>query len=135
MAEGIVSIDSLKVDESWKARFRLIQQYYENGTIFKETEEFKTMPKKDRGRINKEILFKNGGIGTFISAFIFSTFYYLFKGMWLKAIVYTLFAIFMYEIITHLIPALTNCTTAYSVIFAFLAPYDYYRLKVLKKQW
>ncbi|MCQ2739724.1 MAG: DUF2628 domain-containing protein [bacterium] len=125
MIDEIVSFESLNVDESWKARFRLIQQYYEN----------KTMSNKDRVRINKEIFFKNGGIGTFIAAYIFSTFYYLFKGMWLKAIVYTLIAIFMYEIITHLIPALTNCTIAYSVIFAILAPYDYYRLKVLKKQW
>ena len=48
MTNKLTSIEELKVEESWKERFKLIQKYFENGSPFKETAEFKSMTAKER---------------------------------------------------------------------------------------
>ena len=137
MTNKLTSIEELKVEESWKERFKLIQKYFENGSPFKETAEFKSMTAKERGAVNKGILIKIGGFWSFFAAFAFSAFYYLFKGMWLKAIVYTLVLTCFDIVLTHAIPPLAKFSHgyAYAFIFVYFVLFDYYRLKVLKKQW
>ena len=63
-----------------------------------------------------------------LATFFFGTFYYLFKGMWLKFLIYST--------VILIIAGMTGGTgSAFWVICSVLAPYDYYRLKVLGKQW
>ena len=128
-------IELLDIDDSWKERFRIIDEWYENGLGIKMTEKLKNVPFFERPKIYSSIYIKNGGLGTFISAYLFGPFYYLFKGLWLKAIIYTLIIMFIFFIICLFVPTFQLTGGAGGVLFAMLAPFDYYRLKVLKKQW
>lgn len=125
-------IDRLNIDESWKKRFILIDKYYIDGYWYKPTDEYNKMPRKEISRIYNAIVFD---WGTFIAAFLFGLFYYLFKGMWLKALVYSIVILILDMILLILIPSLGATTYTLSIIFAMFAPFDYYRLKVLGKQW
>lgn len=118
-------IDRLNIDESWKKRFTLIDKYYIDGCWYKPTDEFNS-------GIYNTIVFN---FGTFISAVLLGVFYYLFKGMWLKAIVYSIIILILDMILLTLIPSLGATVYTLCGIFAVFAPFDYYRLKVLGKQW
>lgn len=131
-------INSLKIDDSWKKRFRIIAEWYENGLGMKMTEKLKNVPFSKRHEIYSSIYVENGGLGTFVASYLFGPFYYLFKGLWLKAIIYTLIIMLIFIAIYIFVPAFRltggTCGGCYAV-FAMLAPFDYYRLKVIKKQW
>ena len=58
--------------------------------------------------------------GTFIAAFLFGLFYYLFKGMWLKALVYSIVILILNMILLALIPSLGATTYTLSIIFAYV---------------
>lgn len=128
-------IELLDIADSWKERFRIIAEWYENGLGMKMTEKLKNVPFSKRPEIYSSIYIKNGGFGTFVAAYLFGPFYYLFKGLWLKAIIYTLIIMFIFFVICLFIPTFQLTGGAGGVLFAMLAPFDYYRLKVLKKQW
>lgn len=130
-------IDSLNVDASWKKRFKLIDEYITfsgNNPCYKANSKLEALPREQKKEINFGIIFKNGGTGTFFAAYFFGLFYYLFKGMWLKAIVYTFILSVIFSIIV-LTLHIDSVGYAGGLFFALMAPYDYYRLKVLGKQW
>ncbi len=135
-------IETLKVNDSWKKRFRIIDKYYDSSKnfIFQSVmnDEYKNLSRKEAIKLNIGIRFNHGGIGTFLAGVFFGPFYYLVKGMWLKAIVYTLFLIILINILAFLMHIPENdhsFGSGLSVIFGLFAPFDYYRLKVLGKQW
>lgn len=99
-------IELLDIDDSWKERFRIIDEWYENGLGIKMTEKLKNVPFFERPQIYSSIYIKNGGLGTFISAYFFGPFYYLFKGLWLKAIIYTLIIMVIFFVICLFVPNL-----------------------------
>ena len=125
----VKSIDELDVDDSWKVRFRLIEEYYTDGIIWKGSDKIKAMPSKEFNKIFQNIVFNKKATGTFVSVFLLGFFYYLFKGMWLKAIIYSFVSILGF--------VLLGAIGSYAIWggFAMLAPFDYYRFKVLGKQW
>lgn len=126
-------IENLSVNQSWKERFKLIQKYYDMSSwAYKVKEEEKENFKQNKPHF--AIIFKNGGIGTMIAAVLFGPIYYLVKGMWLKAIIYSLFLILLFSILSILFN-FSGAASGGGCLFGILAPFDYYRLKVLKKQW
>ena len=64
-----------------------------------------------------------------LSVIALGAFYYLFKGMWLKFLVYSIICITLACLTAGL------GTISFWIIFVVFAPYDYYRLKALGKQW
>ena len=129
-------INNLKVDDSWKERFKIIDEWYENGKYFT-TRSKKLKDSKFGSKVFRSIYFKNGGLGTIIASYFFGAIYYLFKGLWIKAIVYSLIIILLGIIIIIFLNLDSTRPIAKigGVFFALLAPIDYYRLKVLGKQW
>lgn len=117
----------LNIDETWKQRFDLIEKYYIEGKWWKVNEDGKQLTSSEFNKIWQGIEF--GSIGSYISVIIFGTLYYLFKGMWLKFLVYSTI-LFILTLVTSGLGAIPFC-----VVLGGLAPYDYYRLKVLGKQW
>ena len=77
--QGTKSIDSLDVDDSWKKRFKFIEKYYIDGLCWKTTEDYKKLPRMQANDIFQSIIFKNGGIGTYLSVFFFGVLYYFVK--------------------------------------------------------
>ncbi|MCM1338446.1 MAG: zinc ribbon domain-containing protein [Muribaculaceae bacterium] len=131
-------MDSLDVDDSWKERFKLIEKYYIDGLCWKPTEDYKKLAPKEANNIFQNIVFKNGGIGTFISVTLFGIFYYFAKKMWIKGLAYILIALVI-EFIIYLLFGLNigdyRLNSGFCAGLAVIAPFDYYRYKVLGKQW
>lgn len=125
--------DYLKnVNEQWKNRFSIIEQYYQNGNYWKlkqETIELIKDKKISFNEVYNNIYFKNGGFGSSLAAFCFGIFYYLVKGMWQKAIVYGIILL----LTAFFLPK--GLCMGLGAIWMLFAPFDYYRLKVLGKQW
>lgn len=114
------------VNDKWKKRFEAIDEQVVDGTWWKYNPNFWKTSMKERWAMACTILFSD--FLSTLSAFLFGTFYYLFKGMWLKFLIYS--AIIL--LITYLVG---DTGSAFWTICPILAPYDYYRLKVLGKQW
>jgi len=116
---------NVDVNDKWKKRFEAIDKQVIDGCTWKYRPEFKKMSIKERLELAKIIWLTDIPSSLAMS---FSFFYYLFKGMWLKAIVYMV-------IFFICLPFLG----IFSLIIYFglfgQAPHDYYRLKVLHKQW
>ncbi len=120
------------VNEQWKTRFRFIEQYFQDGNFWKIKQETKQLMKDNKisyKEIYNNIYLKNGGFWSSLSAYFFGVFYYLAKGMWQKAIAY----MFVIGFIAFFLPE-GLCAGLWAV-WGLLAPFDYYRLKVLGKQW
>ncbi|MBR6163379.1 DUF2628 domain-containing protein [bacterium] len=128
-------INNLKINDNWKERFQIIDKWYDDGVGIKITDRLKNIPYKERRNINVSIYIKNGGLGTFIASYIFGPFYYLFKGLWLKAIVYTLMIICFFGVIGIFMQSLQIVVWVGGALFAMLTPFDYFRLKILGRQW
>ncbi len=126
-----VVIDNLNVSESWKTRFKIINKYCCDDKVFLQFN--KEYQQSGSMEILCSIYFKNGGIWTILAAGFFGPFYYLLKGMWLKAIIYTLALCVLLYIISIFINL--SYGASFAGAWAILAPYDYFRLKVYKKQW
>lgn len=118
-----VDIDALDVSEAWKKRFKWLRKA--GGPSMPK---LKTMSKEERrGYSHFNIL-----------AFLFGPFYYLFKGMWKKAI--TLFSVCLLAVIilelilTSLGFAALGKILGYgvAVVFAVRANIDYYKKMVLR---
>ena len=120
------------VNEQWKTRFRFVEQYFQDGNFWKIKQETKELIKEKNisyKEIYNNIYLRNGGFWSSLSAYFFGGFYYLVKGMWQKAIVY----LFVLGLISFLLPE--GLYIVLWVVWWLLAPFDYYRLKVLGKQW
>lgn len=105
-------IDSLDVSEDWKRRFRIIEKYYNVGAWFYfPNANFKILPFGQK----LSVAFSLYTFGTW-----FGPFAYLQKGMWLKGILFT---------------ALIFASGIGYVWAAASLHFDYYRYKVLGKQW
>ena len=116
---------NIDVNDKWKKRFEAIDKQIIDGNCLKYQPEFKTMPIKERFKIAKVIYLSD--IPSSL-AMLFGVLYYLVKGMWLKCIVYSIIIC----ILTLLMPILFG----YLLLIMWLyTPYDYYRYKVLGKQW
>lgn len=127
-----VDIDALDVSAEWKRYFKGMQKYGGLNSAQLKAAVANATP-EEKKLIRKEV---QPPILSFLLAFIFCFFYYLAKGMWKKGLVMlavllppTLilaftFAAFLPEWTTR-IPSLL-----FSVIFAFMAPRDFYAKKV-----
>ncbi len=113
-------IDSLDVNEKWKARFKIVEKQVIEGKWWKYNSGFWKIPVSERMQMGS-VLYLSDFMSTF-AAFFFGPIYYLCKGLWLKTIIYTIASF------------LTGGLLVF-IIFFCLAPYDYYRLKVYGKQW
>lgn len=109
---------NVDVNDKWKERFELIDLLVLDGRWWKTNPKAWKMSAWQRAKLSFK-LYLIDPLSTL--AMFLGLFYYLFKGMWVKALVYL---------------AISFATGgAGSVLFFFFAPYDYYRLKVLGKQW
>lgn len=87
------------------------------------------MPREEKRKLSRAAF----NTKIFLWGALFGALYYLVKGMWLKAIVYTIGLI---GIAVVLVSIMQTAEPYYlSIVFGALAPYDYYRYKVLGKQW
>lgn len=111
-------ISKADVNEKWKERFRAVDFFVLDGRWWKYNPNFWKSSMGERWKMTMKLY---GDFGSFIASLLFGGFYYLFKGMWLKFIVYSIPTILSGGILWILYPC--------------LAPYDYYRYKVLGEQW
>lgn len=118
---------NLDVNNKWKKRFEVVEKQVINGITWKYQPAFKSMPVQERLKLAKELWLSD--IPSTLAIVFFNFFYYLAKGMWQKALVYML-------VFWITVPLLGSFSLVlYFALFIGLCPYDYYRLKVLKKQW
>ena len=120
--------NNLDVDDVWKKRFEVIDKCFADGIFWKRKSDFKNMSKDERAEWStrmKELYLNTSTLLVVLCPLI----YYLVKGMWLKSIVYLL----IYLICFYFIGYWALCI--YFVYIVLLYPCDYYRLKVLGKQW
>lgn len=116
-------IDSLKVSNTWKQIFNLIEEA--GGYVWSRRLYHLKYPKALTWKERIKVGFSLWGA-------LFGPFYYLVKRMWAKALIYTAINI---ALLTFL-ELLTGYEWRYggSVLFGMLAKWDYYLLKVKKKQ-
>ena len=118
-------IKSCGESDKWKKRFEAIDKWKIDGIAWKDRPSVKSLPKDEQFALTKIVFLSD--IPSTVSAVLFGGFYYLAKGMWLKMIVYV-------AIILILIMLSGTIGIIGNLIWLF-APFDYYRLKVLGKQW
>lgn len=108
---------NVDVNDKWKKRFEAIDEMVIDGKWWYYNPTFWKTSIKERMKLNSVIY-----LSDFLStlAMFLGLFYYLFKGMWVKALVYL---------------AISFATNGAGSVLYLLAPYDYYRYKVLGKQW
>jgi hypothetical protein len=117
-----VDIDSLKVSDTWKKRFKWLKKA--GGPSMPNA---KNMTKKER----REFSYFN------ILAFLFGPFYYLAKGMWRKAISLFIVCVVAAIILELLLEALgfeglgKSVGYGLAAVFALRANIDYYKKMVL----
>lgn len=108
----IDKIDSLDVSEDWKKRFRTIEKYYNVGAWFVfPNANFKLLPFGQKLSV---------ALSLYTFGMWFGPFAYLKKGMWLKGLLFT---------------ALIFASGVGYVWAVASLSFDYYRYKVLDKQW
>lgn len=123
-------IDNANVNEKWKERFRLIERIAVDGCWWKYKQEYSQDSLANKWVLSTKVYFSD--FLSFLATFCFGFFCYFFKGMWLKGIVYTA-ALFVVGAICEQSGA--KYPYYLNMIFCLWYPYDYYRLKVLGKQW
>ncbi len=118
-------LDNLNVDLAWKKRFLVIQEYFEEGRLWKPNAKFNTSNNKQE--ILSKIYFNDDAMISTLCAAIFGPVYYLYKGMIKNAI--------LYLIAWGLVTILTMGAGGifFFIGFGALAPFDYYRFKVLNQ--
>lgn len=126
---GTVNIDALDVSDDWKQYFKNIQSL---GGL--ELPVLKAMPKGDQRKEAHKLV--KPPMVSFILAFVFGFFYYLAKGMWKKGLVLaigTFVVLTFISIILYMVGAdalASGLRFVGGVVFAFMAPRDFYALKV-----
>ena len=112
-----------------KKVFAAVEQISVDGKWWKTKTEFKNLPREEKRKLSRAAF----NTKIFLWGALFGALYYLVKGMWLKAIVYTIGLI---GIAVVLVSIMQTAEPYYlSIVFGALASYDYYRYKVLGKQW
>lgn len=120
---------NLDISDDWKKVFEAVNQKCIAGQWWKNKPAFNNSSKKSKKKISNTILnIKIFMLGTFLGPV-----YYLFKGMWLKAILYTVILIFACDLVSKYSP-ISEPYYLLSVVWGALLPYDYYRYIVLGKQ-
>ena len=114
-ADKFANID---VNEKWKQRFNAVDFFVEDGKWWKYKPDFWKIPFGKRLKTTCKIY---GDLGSFLATIFFGGFYYLFKGMWLKFIIYGTLSVITGGLLW--------------VWFPCFSPYDYFRYNVLGKQW
>ncbi len=109
------------LSEKWKQRFAVVESYT-GGELFSNTAYFKSLSYGERLKI------VNRNINWW--AFFFSTLYYLYLGMWRRAITYTVVATLI-NIIIEMITGKPGGAFLASFLFASYANIHYYRKIVL----
>ena len=125
LVNTIDKIANLDVNNKWKKRFEAIEKWKVDGIAWKDKPSVRNLSKNEQFALTKTVFCSD--IPSTLSMLLFGGFYYLAKGLWLKFIVYLL-------IIGILIMLFGAIGFVGAVIWLF-APFDYYRLKVLGKQW
>ena len=128
---------NIDVDETWKKRFAIVEKRAINGNYWnKDTNYIKGLSKEENKTMVKELYFSD--ILSTLSMLFFTFFYYLAKGMWQKALVYELIYAIILTVVTSLCGIILGQLVAlilWILLFVMLCPYDYYRYKILGKQW
>lgn len=133
---------NINVNWKWKRRFELIEKRVNSCDEDELREEYKKLPLSERFEISCGIYFSD--FLSILSVFLFRWVWYLFKGMWLTAIKRFLISIFWYVLFYIVCQWILRIPETYILVcgelvlanyYAENAPYDYYRYKVLRKQW
>lgn len=124
---GSRKFQNVDVNDKWKKRFEAVDKIMIDGKWWHYNPTFWKTSLSERAELNNTIYFSD--ILSTLSAILLGGFYYLFKGMWLKFLIYAAICI----ILAYLTEGYGM--TSFWIIFVILAPCDYYRLKVLGKQW
>ncbi len=118
---------NVDVNDKWKKRFEAIDEMVIDGKWWHYNPTFWKTSIKERMKLNS-VIYLSDFLST-LSVIALGAFYYLFKGMWLKFLVYSIICITLACLTAGL------GTISFWIIFVVFAPYDYYRLKALGKQW
>ncbi len=118
-------LNGAAIDDVWKERFTIVEKRAINGIMWQQSNDFKNVSMDENGEQLKKLYLNKSTILVLLCPLI----YYLVKGMWIKAIVYFL----LYLVLQLLFGGFWGIT--YILFCILLYPYDYYRLKVLGKQW
>lgn len=124
---SVEKFDNLNVEEKWKIRFAAIDKQAIDGLSWQVQPEFIKMNQEERLEILKTIYFSD--VPSILALVFLGPFYYLYKGMWQKAITYLglyWLLFFSFEFAAW---------GLYAILLLAQGPYDYYRFKVLGKQW
>lgn len=122
-------IAKANVNDKWKERFRAVDFFVINGKWWRYNSNFWKSSFDKKWEMTLKLY---SDFGSFVATCLFTGLYYCFKGMWLKCLIYTSVCL----LIKHVIPEFADkIYILYGAICASFAPYDYYRLKVLGKQW
>ena len=112
-------ISNADVNDKWKQRFRAVDFFVLDGRWWKYRPGFWKTSIGERFQYSC-ILYLADFLSV-VAATLFGPIYYICKGMWLKAIVYSVLSIITGGL--------------FWIAFPCLASYDYYRYKLLGKQW
>lgn len=113
------SFADIAVEDKWKKRFEVVDFFVIEGKWWKYNPNFWKSSLGERWKKSCELYFSD--FPSTLAATLFGGFYYLFKGMWLKFLIYGALSILTGGVLW--------------VLFPCFAPYDYYRFKVYGKQW
>lgn len=111
--------DNIAIKDKWKKRFEVVDFFVIEGKWWKYKPNFWKTSFGERWKKSCELYFSD--FPSFLATVLLGGFYYLFKGMWLKFIIYGTLAIITGGLLW--------------ILFPCFAPYDYYRYKVLGEQW
>lgn len=118
-------IETLNVSEDWKRYFRAVKQY---GGI--DLPLLKALPAAEQQALKPQA---RPPVVSMVLAFFFGFFYYLAQGMWKKGLVLAGIAIAIIAVffVISLIIGFNLGPLAASLMFAQMAPRDFYQFKVL----
>ena len=123
----------IDVNDKWKKRFEAVDKQVVDGKWWKIKSEFWKTPISERSQLGS-VLYMSDFLSS-LAAYCFGSLYYICKGMWLKAIIYFLATLIIEAVVYAIYPNFSCPYVLYGILTVSFAPYDYYRLKVLGKQW
>lgn len=137
LGSGNSDIEGCYVSEKWAETFEFIEQCYSDGIPWKASDWFKSLPSRERRQFSFSKIYP---LRRFCLVYLLGPLWYLFKGMWLKTIVYISAFIGLNCLIALVFPDLDDSFYRHvgaglNAVWAMMAPFDYYRLKRLEKQW
>lgn len=124
---------NVNVNDKWKKRFEYVDKVVIDGKWWHYNPTFWKTPVSERSKFSSVIYLSD--ILSSLAAYGFGSLYYLCKGMWLKAIIYFIATLIIEAIVYAIYPNFSSPYVLYGILTFSFAPCDYYRLKVLGKQW